>query len=158
METTQHQEWRSRQHINIPAVLKAGIATGLLFFVMSGGSPWSTAGTMNVIMGRDVPTSFPLLVLGHFGLSILYMFIIAAVIYRFKTVLAVPIGVGISLVLYALNYLAFSAFGVVMQSPEFRAFLVHFMFGLFGSLLYKAISVPKPLPSGEPEAGVRRHG
>ena len=155
METTQHQEWRSRQHINVPAVLKAAFATGLLFFIVSGGSPWSTAGTMNAIMGRDVPLSFPLLALGHFGLSLLYMFIIAAVIYRFKTVLAVPIGVGLALALYGANYLLFSAFGAVMQSPEFRAFLVHFMFGLFGSLLYKAMSVPKPLPTQEHNAATR---
>lgn len=147
METTQHQEWRSRQHINIPAVLKAGFGTGLLFFIMTGGSPWSTAGTMNAVMGRDIPMSLPLLVASHFGLALLYMFVIAAVIYRFKTVLAVPIGIGITLALYGANYLLFSAFGVSMQSPEFRPFLVHFMFGLFGSLLYKAMSVPKPLPA-----------
>jgi hypothetical protein len=147
METTQHQEWRSRQHINIPAVLKAGFGTGLLFFLMSGGSPWSTAGTMNAVMGRDIPMAFPMLVICHFGLALLYMFVIAAVIYRYKTVLAVPAGVGLALVLYGANYLLFSAFGVNMQSPEFRPFMVHFMFGLFGSLLYKAMSVPKPLPT-----------
>lgn len=102
---------------------------------------------MNAVMGRDIPMSLPLLVASHFGLALLYMFVIAAVIYRFKTVLAVPIGIGITLALYGANYLLFSAFGVSMQSPEFRPFLVHFMFGLFGSLLYKAMSVPKPLPA-----------
>lgn len=147
METTQHQEWRSRQHISIPAVLKAGFGAGLLFFIMSGGTPFSTAGTMNAVMGRDIAMNWPLLVVCHFGLSLLYMFIIAAVIYRFKTVLAVPAGIGIALALYGANYLLFSAFGLSMQSPEFRPFMVHFMFGLFGSLLYKAISVPKPLPA-----------
>lgn len=147
METTQHQEWRARQHINIPAVLKAGFGAGLIFFIMSGGTPFSTSGTMNAVMGRDIPMSFPLLLVCHFGLSWLYMAIIAAVIYRFKTVIAVPVGIAIALALYGANYLLFSAFGVTMQSPEFRPFMVHFMFGLFGSLLYKAMSVPKPLPT-----------
>lgn len=102
---------------------------------------------MNAVMGRDIPMSFPLLLACHFGLSFLYMAVIAAFIYRFKTVLAIPLGVGIALVLYGVNYLLFSSFGIPMQSPEFRPFMVHLMFGLFGSLLYKAMSIPKPLPA-----------
>ena len=147
METTQHQEWRARQRISIPAIVKAGLGTGLIFFLMSGGSPWSTAGTMNAIMGRDVVMSWPLLVVAHFAVALLYTAVIAAGIFRFKTPLAVPIGIGITLVLYGVNFAIFRGLGGTMQSPEFRAFFVHLVFGLFASLLYKAISVPKPLPA-----------
>jgi hypothetical protein len=147
METSKHQEWRARQHISIPAILKAGLGTGLLFFIVSGGSPWSTAGTMNVIMGRDLPLNMAMLALGHFSLALVYMVVIAGAIYRLKTPVAVPIGILVTMVLYGLNFGIFHALGGTMQSPEFRAFLVHFMFGLFASLLYKAMSVPKPLPA-----------
>ena len=147
METTQHQEWRARQRISVPAILKAAFATGLLFFIMSGGSPWSTAGTMNAIMGRDIAMSWPLLIIAHFGLATLYTAVIAAGIYRFRTPVAVPLGIGITLALYGINFVLFRGMGGTMQSPEFRAFFVHLVFGLFASLLYKAMSVPKPLPA-----------
>ncbi|MHA3774300.1 hypothetical protein ACXR0O_22470 [Verrucomicrobiota bacterium sgz303538] len=102
---------------------------------------------MNAVMGRDIPMAFPLIILSHFGIALVYMFVMASVIYRFKTPVAVPIGIGIAIGLYFANFLLSRAFGITMQSPEFRPFLVHFMFGLFGSLLYKAMSVPKPLPT-----------
>ena len=146
VETVQHQEWRARQHISIAAILKAGLGTGLLFFVVSGGSPWSTAGTMNAIMGRDIPLSFPMLALGHLALSLVYMVVIASAIYRLRTPVAVFVGLAVTMVLYGLNFAIFHLLGGTMQSPEFRVFLVHFMFGLFASLLYKALSVPRPLP------------
>jgi hypothetical protein len=145
METTQHQEWRSRQRIDVGAVLKASIATGLLFFVLSGGSPWSTAGTMNAVMGRDLPLNLYLLAAFHFGLAIVYMFIIAAAIYRFRTPMAVPLGIAVGMALYAINFVIYSASGVSQKSPEFRPIMVHLMFALFASLIYKAMSVPKPL-------------
>lgn len=145
METRQHQEWRSRQHIDPVAVLKAGLTAGLVFFILSGGAPWSTAGTMNAIMGRDVSLGIvPLLAL-HLILSIFYTFIIASVIYRFRTPVATGLGVGVGMALYGINFLVFQALGVAMKSPEFRAFLVHFLFALVASLSYKALSVPKPL-------------
>ena len=147
MESAEHQEWRARQHINIPAVFKAGLGTGLLFFVVSGGSPWSTAGTLNAIMGRDIPLGLGMLILGHFCLSLVYTFIIASAIYRLRIAAAIIVGMLVTMGLYALNFAIFHALGGTMQSPEFRVFLVHFVFGLFASLLYKALAVPRPLPN-----------
>src|SRR5690349_12324112 len=102
METPEQQEWRSRQHLDVAAVFKAAFACGLIFFYMSGGTPWSTAGTMNMIMGRDIKTSFVVLLFGHFAVSFIYTLIIATVIYRLKTPLAVPLGVVVGLGLYLL--------------------------------------------------------
>ena len=145
METTQHQEWRSWQRIDVAAVLKAAIAAGLIFFFLSGGSPWSTAGTMNAIMGRDLPFGMFALVALHFLLAVVYTFIMAAAIYRFRTPMAVPLGVLVGIGLYAVNFVVYSASGLHQKSPEFRPIMVHLMFALFASLIYKAMSVPKPL-------------
>ena len=147
METPEHQEWRSRQALSWPAVIKAGFGAGLMFFVLSGGAPWTTAGTMNGIMGRDVPGGMFLLTASHFALSWVYMFVIGSAIYRYRPPVAVPLGILVTMGLYALNLLVFRMGGMTMQSPEARAVLVHLMFGLFGSLFYKALSVPKPLPA-----------
>ena len=75
METAEHQEWRARQAFSPGAAFKAAFGAGLIFYYMSGGSPWSTAGTMNMIMGRDIPvpggpyTSFFTILIAHFAVA-----------------------------------------------------------------------------------------
>ncbi len=145
METPEQQVWRSRQQLSWPAVWKAAFGAGLMFYVLSGGAPWTSAGVMNSIMGRDVPGSLFLITVCHFALSFVYMFVIGTAIYRFQTPVAVPFGILVTLGLYAINLLVFRMGGMTMGSPEGRAVLVHLMFGLFGSLFYKALSVPRPL-------------
>lgn len=145
METPIHQEWRSRQQVNWKAVASTSLFVGGVLFIMSGGSPWSTAGTMNAIMGRDLPIGFLPLILLHFLLSFLYVTVIAQCIYRLKLVSGVAAGVLVSMGLYAINYAVFHSLPVQMQSPEGRAFFVHVTFALFASAAYKGASVPRPL-------------
>ena len=145
METFEHQEWRARQQFEPAAAIKAALGVGLILFYMSGGSPWSTAGTMNMIMGRDVPAGFWTLAFGHFALALIYTFVIGMVIYRLPTALAVPAGVLVGMGLYALNVLIFRSSGMTMRTIEFVPWFVHVVFSLFVSLLYKALSVKPPL-------------
>src|SRR3954470_19170503 len=93
MDSFEQQELRARQALSVSAVFKTGFAVGAIFFVMSGGSPWTTAGTMNMIMGRDFKVGFTALLIGHFAVSFLYTWIIASIIYRLKTPAAVAVGV-----------------------------------------------------------------
>jgi hypothetical protein len=146
MDSFEEQELRARQALDMGAVFKTAFAVGLIFFVMSGGSPWTTAGTMNMIMGRDFVANFWTLLFGHFAVSFLYSWIIASVIYRLATPAAVAIGIGLGLALYFANLVAFWSLGGKMQSPEFVTFFVHVTFSLFASLMYKAFSVPKVAP------------
>jgi hypothetical protein len=44
---------------------------GGILFVMSGGSPWSAAGTLNAILGQDVDAGFWRLLIGRFILSVI---------------------------------------------------------------------------------------
>lgn len=143
METIEQQEWRSRQHLDFGAVLKSTLACGMIFFVMSGGSPWSTSGTMNMIMGRELQIPFWGLLFGHFAMSLLYTFIIAVCIYRFKSGVAVPLGVVIGFGLYLVNTLIFQTIGIEMPNKEFVTFFVHLVYALFAGLLYKAFAFPK---------------
>lgn len=151
METTEHQEWRSRQRLDVAAAIKAALISGLIFFIMSGGSPWSTAGTMNMVMGRDLPLGeggswgrLWMLAFGHFGVALVYMFIIAAVTHRLITPLAVPLGVLTGIALYGGNFVLFHALGFTMQSPESVTIFVHLVFSLTATLIFKAMSVPVP--------------
>jgi hypothetical protein len=143
MDSFEQQELRARQALSPSAVFKTGFAVGAIFFVMSGGSPWTTAGTMNMIMGRDFDLGFWPLLFGHFALSWLYTWIIGSIIYRLKTPSAVAIGVLIGIALYGANALAYFALhGKTHSLGEFVPFFVHVTFSLFAGLLYKAFSVP----------------
>lgn len=126
------------------AVFTTALFVGGLTFVMSGGSPWSTAGTMNAIVGRDVPWNFAILFIGHFVASFIYAFIIALAVYRLRLIAALIVGVGVGMVLSVISREIFTQFGWVMQSPETRAFMTHTAFGLYAVAVYKGASVPPP--------------
>jgi hypothetical protein len=146
METAEHQEWRARQQFSPGAAFKAAFGAGLIFYYMSGGSPWSTAGTMNMIMGRDIPVSLVIIFFAHFAVSFIYTYLIGYAIYRLPTAFAVPAGVLIGVGLFCANELIYRSAGLTQHSPEYVTFFVHVMFSLFVSLMYKAMSVPPPLP------------
>jgi hypothetical protein len=157
METPYHQEWRSRQQMSWSAVTKAALVAGAAVFILSGGSPWSTAGTMNAIMGRDLPIGMvPLFVL-HFVFAFVYAAVIASVIYRMRLILGLLAGVATGLALYVVNFAAFHFLSTQMQSPEVRAFYVHLSFSLICSAAYKALSVPRPFRGDRREVSDKTH-
>lgn len=157
METRNHQEWRSRQSVNWTAIWQTALSVGGILFIMSGGSPWSTAGTMNAAMGRDLPWGFfPLLVL-HFALAYAYSAALAFTVYRLRLGAAIFAGPAVGLALFAINHVIFNSLGIVMQSPEFRALLVHLSFGLFAAVAYKGASVRPPLIGNETEVRSATH-
>lgn len=151
METPTHQEWRARQRLNTKAIWQTALFVGGILFIMSGGSPWSTAGTMNAAMGRDLPLSFFALLLIHMAIAYVYVFVIASVVYRLQVLMALFAGLGVGAILYLVNFASFHGLSIHMQSPEFRAILVHIVFALFASLVYKAASVPQPFRGGDRE-------
>lgn len=145
METPEHQEWRSRQKVSWRAIWQIALSAGAIVFIMSGGSPWSTAGTMNAVMGRDLPWGFFTLLGLHFLVAYVYVAVIAHVIYRLRLVAALLAGLATGLALYTVNYAFFHGLPVQMQSPEFRAIFVHVTFSLLAAAGYKAASVPRPI-------------
>lgn len=144
MESYAHQEWRARQRVSWKAIWQAALSIGGVLFLLSGGAPWTTAGTMNAIMGRDLPMNFWALLLFHFLVSFVNVVVIAHVIYRLRVLPGLLAGVAVGMVLYAINFAVFRGLSVQMQSPEFRAFYAHFAFSLFASAVYLGASVPKP--------------
>lgn len=145
MESPEHQEQRSRERVRPKAVVKAALLTGFVLFVMSGGGPWTTAGTMNAIMGRRVDTNILILALGHFAVAFIYMWVVAQAVYRWKLWTALGVGVAVGVALYLPNVLIFRGLGVPENTYEGRVVFVHLVYGLFGSALYKAFSVPRPM-------------
>ena len=146
MESIEHQEWRARRAVNIPAALKVGAGVGVFLFIFSGGTPWTGGGTMNAVLGRPMPWPWPGIAAAHFGLCIGYMIVIASVVYRFKLISAIGAGLLTALGLFALNWLTFTmTMGIGNDISNGRSLMAHIAFGLFGTVIYKAIAVPRPL-------------
>jgi hypothetical protein len=144
MESIEHQEWRARQEVSVAAIFKAGTAVGAALFIFSGGTPWSTAGTANAVMGRMLGLPYVWMLVVHMALAWIYMGILAMAIYRLHVLPAIAAGVGVSLGLYIANWLLVSPFVPGGSVEEMRVLLVHVVFGIFGSVTYKALAVPKP--------------
>jgi hypothetical protein len=157
MESSAHQEWRARQKVSWRAIIQTALCAGGVLFIMSGGSPWSTAGTMNAIMGRDLPLGFFTLLVLHLVMSFIYAAVIAHAIYRLRMVMALATGVAVGVLLYGVNYAVFHGLALQMQSPEMRAFLVHVAFGLVASAIYKGASVPPPFRGGPEQVAAATH-
>jgi hypothetical protein len=159
MESIEHQEMRARRAVNLGAALKVGAGLGVLLFVFSGGTPWTSGGTMNAVLGRPMPWPWFAVAAAHFGLCLAYMAVLANVIYRFKLIAAIGAGILTALGLFALNW---GVFGMLMGFTEDvangRALVAHIIFGLFGTVIYKAIAVPRPLKDDRDMIDPLAHG
>lgn len=144
METPEHQDWRARQTINYGAALKVGLGMGLFLFIFSGGTPWTGAGTANAAMGRVLPWPWPAIALLHFSMTICYMLVIAKLVYRFRLLPALLVGVMTAGGLYLVNLAFFATTGLASDLSNGRSVVAHVILGLLGSAAYKGISVPPP--------------
>lgn len=147
METPRQQEARGRHRISWRGIFAAAATAGAWTFIFSGGSPWSSAGTMNAVMGRDVPVDharFFVLLVEHFAVALLYAAVLGAVVYRFRVIAALGAGLAVGAALYLGNLMVFRAIGGVMQTGEGRAIVTHAVFAVFATLVYKAAGVPRP--------------
>jgi hypothetical protein len=139
MNTFEKQELQAQKAVNWSAAIKTGLGMGLYLFIFAGGAPWLGAGAGNGVLGRAMGWPWGVMALAHFGLCVLYICIIAEVIYRFSTWIAIAIGTFTALGIYLVTYPFFAVHNV----GDARALAAHLVLGLFGSAIYKAISVPK---------------
>lgn len=150
-ETFEHQNLRGQQTLNFKAICAAALTAGGVTFIMSGGAPWTTAGTMNAVMGRH----FDLNVLGllalHIAVAFVYSSVISAVIYRLSLWASLATGLLVGMGLYAINYLLLHQYSVTEGgSPEIQAAGAHFTFSLIASAVYRAASVPRRIVNAPP--------
>jgi hypothetical protein len=150
METFEHQEMRARRRVSWSAVWKTGLGMGIYLFIFSGGTPWTSGGVARGVMGWTVEWPWLLVAVSHFALCLAVVAALAAAIYRWHWVLALGVGTVVALAAYALEYPLFATDAVANG----RAFSAHLVLGLFGSALYKALSVPKPMMTPKERAEV----
>lgn len=139
MNTFEQQDARARQSVNWTAALKVGLGMGLYLFIFSGGTPWTGAGTANGVLGRAYEWPWLATAVVHFALCLIYLNIVALVVYRLNIWIAVFGGAATTAALYGVTYPLLATH----NAGDTRALFSHLILGLFGAALYKAISVPK---------------
>jgi hypothetical protein len=143
IESPEEQERRARQRIRPKPMVICALVVGAVVFVVPAGGPWMSQEGFISAMGRLLTSNPFVNLLGQFVLVLLYGWLVAASIYRFRTLGGIVLGAMLSLALYGLNYFIFVAL-LQYKSNELHVFLAHLTFCLFFSAAYKAASVPRP--------------
>ncbi len=143
--------------IDWSAAIQAGVIAGVVFMVLemilvplvAGGSPWGPPRMIAaILLGKGVlppPATFAVgpfmaAMIVHFALSILFGIILALFIRGLGTGRAVLVGLGFGLVLYLVNFYAFTA-----VFPWFAAartpvtIFTHLVFGGVAAWAYKRL-------------------
>jgi hypothetical protein len=132
---------------------QAGLIVGLIGFLLNRGIPWIGSGAINpAIMGREYapgqsPT--PLMFLAVFGIhmlmSLLYGWIIAAIVHGFRPFVAGIVGGVVGLVLY---FISAAIAGIISEIPaeqrEWPALVLHIAFGIIAAETYKGLAKRRP--------------
>jgi len=144
------QDIRAKHHLDLKAVLYAGLAVGLLFLFLPRGIPWNSLGLPTEAMGRPLfakDTIAAMFITGIVQLlmALGYTYVIAAIVYRFRTLKASILGGLIGIALYGVNYLTFRMIlPDVPNRSEFAVFLTHLAFCFIATGAYKGFSTPQP--------------
>jgi hypothetical protein len=143
-DSLEDREYFAEHHLRWKIIVKVWLIVGTIFFILSGGFPWTSSGIMDAVMGRKVPFDFfPTLVL-HYAIAFLYTAMLAFVSYRFKPLAGILLGVLVGItVLYGLNYLIFRVWLGIDPSTEPDAFLTHITFASVTSAMYKGMAIPR---------------
>lgn len=161
----EEQEQYRRSH-RWGAAVKAGLIGGAVVWLWPGGNPWTAfmlpSGAN--IMGRPVMAEQSITMfsvqaipahIAHFVVSILFAFILLAVVYRLRAGKAILAGILAGLVLYAINYAVFRAVAPQFTgSYEVNVFLAHILFaGITTGVIRGFLRPPQRLDETKPNPG-----
>jgi hypothetical protein len=108
-----------------------------------------------VYSGEFIP-NYAAVILLQMIVSFCYAFIVAAVVFRLKMMLAIPISAVVGAILYALNFLLFHfVFANAPLGSEAVVALTHIAFCMIAAAAYKGFAVPKPEQPSEAKSELR---
>jgi len=134
---------------------QAGFIVGLILFLLNRGIPWVGSGAINpAIMGREIDPGHeatPMFFLGvlclHMVVSIIYAWIISAIVHGFRPMIAGIIGGVVGLVLY---FISAAVSGILSELPagqhEWPSLVLHIAFGIIVAETYKGLAKRRPAP------------
>jgi hypothetical protein len=140
----------------VPAVLWAGLIAGSLMLaivalpgIFAGGDTLGAPRMIGaLVVDRDastLTTTFILVsVAGHFFLSVLFAFILALLVHRMNTLMAVATGAAYGIGLYLINFFVMAtAFPWFAEFRNLTNFVSHLAFGMIAAWAYKRLRAPK---------------
>jgi uncharacterized membrane protein YagU involved in acid resistance len=144
---------------NLKAAASSGIIAGFFFALLmmsliplfTGQSAWAPVRMVAaIVMGEHAlesataasDTSLAIVALFvHFALAILYAVILSYLIYRLETTRALVVGALFGLVLYAINFYAFTGlFAWFAAGRNWVSIVAHVVFGLMLAYAYKQLA------------------
>lgn len=147
MESDEAVERRARRRLRTGALFKSALLAGLFVYIVPSGGPWMSHEAFTNVMGRVVSPNFIIDLILHFGLALLYGWIVGSCIYHLPTAGGIFLGIALAVPLWGFHYLVF-AFAGGIPGNELHTFLAHFEFCLFFSVAYRALAVPRPKITG----------
>jgi hypothetical protein len=143
VESDASVERRARRRLSGPALLKAALLAGLFVYIVPSGGPWMSQEAFTNVMGRILHPNFLVDLIAHFLLALLYAWTVASCIYSLPTGAGIPLGIGLAVPLWGINYVLFAVMGGY-SANELHTFIAHIEFCLFFSVAYRALAVPRP--------------
>jgi len=143
-ETPEHQEQRARAYMRPKAAVITGLILGTYFLVFSRGWPWLGTSFFDAVIGRVTGLGWYANLPIQYVVAVAYALAIGFVVFRLPVLAAAFAGILTGGVLYGINFAIATVMGGVNPGEDTGVLLGHLFFGLFGSLIYKAFSVPPP--------------
>jgi hypothetical protein len=152
METSPGIFLRYGASIRWSSALLAGLGAGVVVGLLSHGIPWFTSGAIApAVMGRYLappetvnPVWNVITLFSHGVVSLVYGILIAFAASKLKGLLALAAGGLAAMLLYLVNFLAFTYLvQVPWTASESAVLLTHIVFGFLSAGLYKGLSARK---------------
>ena len=148
MENVEYLGPSSERPVQWGTGIKAALAIGAIFWLVSRGIPWASSGLVSpTVMGREIKhpgdLNFGLAGLAitlHLLCAMIYGAVMMPLIHRFAYSNAWLLGAALGVVMYFVNMAAFAAFGnFAPYSRETPVFLTHLAFGIVFTGAYKGL-------------------
>ncbi len=150
VETGRMPHWRAATWAGLIGGLAFVASQLILVSLVAGESPWGPVRMVGaILLGREVlppPATYELgatvaAAVVHFGLSVIYAWILALLIFRYETGKAIGIGVFFGLALYAINFFIFSnVFPWFVMSRTWITVVSHIAYGGIAAWAYKGLA------------------
>jgi hypothetical protein len=133
----------------LPAI-GAGLIAGIVLLVLPRGNPWSALTFFSpTILGRVVPadweTHWVVAATIHLAISLVYGLIIGRAVAHVTQFRAVIVGSLVGVVLYIVNFLAFSLVARGLIGNEFSVLFAHLVFGAIAGGAYRGLLRREPV-------------
>lgn len=148
------------------AAIKASLLAAAIVWLFPSGNPWTSFARPSSVhvMGRPISNDADMTLFSleavpahllHFGVAVVYGFVILAAAYRLRSWRAIFAGIGLSLVLYGINFTLFRFLAPQLTGEyELNVALAHVLFGgITAGVIRGILRPPMRVDESQPNPG-----